>query len=327
MNRIASPSWQFRPHPLLPNGHLQTVAGLFLPRRGAPYRAAQHQVPLDDGDRLVLHVDLPSSWTDASPSVLLIHGLTGSHRSSYMCRMAERLQASGYGVFRLDLRGCGAGEGVARYCTHCGRWAEAAAALEYIAWKYPKSPVSLVGYSIGGAMALNLLAQVGSDRVGNLQKSLAICPPIDLFDIQRWFDTPRGRPYDRFFAKDQWKQALRRWERFPELLASPMPSRPRKLTQVDEIVTAPLGGFGSVEEFYNAASPGPKLDAIEQPVTIIASEDDPIIPIGPLHRYPKSGAVEVHVTRSGGHLGFIGRRSDDPDCRWLDWRIFEWLDR
>lgn len=325
MFRAALPNWEFHRHPLLPNGHMQTLAGLFLPRQNAPYRAAQHEIELDDSDRLVLHVDLPANWTERTPSVLLIHGLTGCHRSTYMCRMTERLQAAGYGVFRLDLRGCGAGEELARYCTHCGRWADAAAALEFIAWKYPKSPVSLIGFSIGGAMVLNLLAHVGSTRVGNLQRSLAICPPVDLFDIRRWFDTPLGRPYDRFFVRMQWKQAVRRWQRFPELSPETIPPRPKKLTHIDEIVTAPLGGFDSVDSFYRAASPGPKLESIKQPMTIVASDDDPVVPIAPLHKHPKSSAVETIVTHSGGHLGFIARRSADPDTRWLDWRILEWL--
>jgi hypothetical protein len=53
--------WKFRPHPLLGSGHLQTVAGIYLPQRYEPYRAARHFVPTGDGargaegDQIVLH--------------------------------------------------------------------------------------------------------------------------------------------------------------------------------------------------------------------------------------------------------------------------------
>ena len=42
----------FRPHPLLPSGHAQTVAGAFLPGRRYWYRAERHRVELADGNRI-----------------------------------------------------------------------------------------------------------------------------------------------------------------------------------------------------------------------------------------------------------------------------------
>ena len=326
MYRAATTHWEFRHHPLLPGGHMQTFAGLYLPRKEMPYQAAQHKISLADGDHLVVHEDLPADWTADRSSVLLIHGLAGSYLSTYMCRITDRLLEAGYGVFRLDMRGCGAGEGLARYCTHCDRWEDAAAALEFIANRHPQSATSLVGYSMGGAIALNLLAQSGNTRIGNWQRTLAICPPIDLFDIERRFDRPLGRPYDRFFVRLLWRQFISRWHRFPELAPHRIPQRrPRRLRQIDQMVTAPLGGFKTVESYYREAAPGPKLASIQQPATILASANDPIVPSEPLNRYPRSGAVETVVTHSGGHLGFIARRTNDQDRRWLDWRILDWL--
>jgi hypothetical protein len=327
MFRAAATNWEFRHHPLLPNGHMQTFAGLYLPRNEQPYQATQHKIKLADGDTLVVHEDLPAGWTPGHSNVLLVHGLAGSYLSTYMCRMTDRLLKADYGVFRLDMRGCGAGEGLARYCTHCDRWKDAAAALDFIANRHPQSATSLVGYSMGGAIALNLLAQSGHTRVGNLQRTLAICPPIDLFDIERRFDKPLGRPYDRFFVRLLWRQFVDRWNRFPELApSSPFPRRPpRRLRQIDQLVTAPLGGFETVENYYQEAAPGPKLASIKQPATILAAANDPIVPSEPLTKYPCSPDVETVVTPSGGHLGFIARRTTDPDRRWLDWRILDWL--
>jgi predicted alpha/beta-fold hydrolase len=34
-------------------------------------------------------------------------------------------------------------------------------------------------------------------------------------------------------------------------------------------------------------------------------------------------ALSVHLTDSGGHLGFIGRGGTDPNRRWMDWRVVD----
>ncbi|MCA9237162.1 MAG: alpha/beta fold hydrolase [Planctomycetales bacterium] len=326
--------WNFRPHPLLRNGHLQTVAGIYLPRRDQAYAATQHFVacdpvpPSQGGDQLVLHEDRPVSWREHHPTVLLIHGFAGCYASTYMVRMAERLVQRGYCVFRMDMRGCGEGKYVARQPTHCGAYADAGTAVQFIAERYPDAPTLAVGFSLGGALALGLLADAGACRVGNLQRVLAVCPPIDLFDVERRFDQRGGRPYDKFFVKLIWKQILDRWQRYPELAPDPIPKRPKRLKQIDETVVAPAAGFAGAHDYYAGTQIGPRLIDIEQPATIIASADDPIVPTGPLLKYPRSESVEVVVVPGGGHLGFIGdtRETLDPDFRWLDWRILDWVE-
>jgi predicted alpha/beta-fold hydrolase len=325
--------WKFRPHPLLRSGHLQTVAGIYLPRRYAPYGATRHYVKADeatagaDGDQIVLHEDRPAEYDPTRPVVLLIHGLSGCHQSSYMCRMSERLLERGYIVFRMDMRGCGAGQGVARLPTHCGRSGDVAAAVRLIAERYPEVPTLAVGYSMGGTLALNLLAEAGETRVGNLERVLAICPAIDLVSISRQFSTRSGRPYDIFFLKYLWQHTLNNWARFPDVAPKAPPPRPRRLRDFDELVIAPTGGFDSADHYYRSTQPGPKLASIRQGATIIASQDDPIVPVAPLMEYPRSASVETVIVPRGGHLGFIGARNGDPDSRWLDWRIIDWIEK
>jgi predicted alpha/beta-fold hydrolase len=36
--------------------------------------------------------------------------------------------------------------------------------------------------------------------------------------------------------------------------------------------------------------------------------------------------VQLLATDLGGHVGFIGQTGDDPDNRWLDWRVVEIID-
>lgn len=317
--------WNFRPHPVLTNGHAQTIVGIRWPCKYAPYQASQHLVPLDHGDRLVIHEDRPENVDDAQHCVLMVHGLAGCHQSSYMCRMAERLVQLGYWVFRMDMRGCGAGEGLAKLPTHTGRSADIVAALHYIAELYPDATTSLLGFSLGGSQTLNMLAEAGEIRIGNLERSFVVCPPLNLPAVERHFQTPLGRFYDKFFVRLLWKQILDRWKLFPEIAPDIIPRQPSRLREIDDMVIAPSGGFKSADDYYEKTSPGPKLATIRQPVTILSSEDDPVVPAGPLLELPVSSSVKVVTTRHGGHLGFLACRNGDPDRRWLDWRIIEWL--
>ena len=324
---MSSPAqkWTFKPHPLLKNGHLHSVVGIHWPVGVFEYQARLHPVALDDGDQLMLHEDVATETDEYAPIVLLIHGLAGCYQSSYMRRNAERFTARGYRVFRMDMRGCGAGEKTARLPTHCGRSSDVAAALHYIAELYPETETSIVGYSMGGTLTLNMLAEAGEMRVGNLQRSMVICSPTDLSHVERHFRSFLGRRYDRFFVRLIWAQSQRRWQHFPDTALETLPRRPKRLRDIDELVIAPSGGFTSAEDYYEKTSPGRKLASIRQPVTIVFSQDDPIVPIGPLLQSELSSSTELITTRHGGHLGFLSGQHDDPDFRWLDWRILDWL--
>ena len=108
----------FRPHPLIPGGHAQTLAGFYDRVKRFRYRAQRHEVLLKDGDALVLHEDLPSRSEREDRIVLLVPGLGGSFRSPFMARIAGKLNASGFRTFRMDLRGCGSGYRLARLPGH-----------------------------------------------------------------------------------------------------------------------------------------------------------------------------------------------------------------
>ena len=104
----------FQPLPFLGNPHVQTVLGNLF--RGPSLRYPTHErlVSLSDGDQLLLHDCVPPSWNPDDFTVLLLHGLGGSHQSGYMTRMARRLLSRGIRVVRMDLRGCGKGMPLAR---------------------------------------------------------------------------------------------------------------------------------------------------------------------------------------------------------------------
>lgn len=315
----------FRPHPLIRGGHLQTILGCYLPWQRLPYQAVQHLVPLPDGDRLVLHDDRPTAWQAGDVAVLMIHGLGGCHLSGYMRRGAAKQTARGYRVFRMDLRGCGAGFAHARHPTHAGRSDDALAALRFVMDLCPRSPVHVVGFSMGANHVLKMAGELGERVPAPLASLAAVCPPIDLLACSRNIQLGKNRLYDRSFVAGLLKQIQRRKRQVPGALMRPLDPPPKKLYDFDTHFTAPLAGYADAHEYYTRCSSAPLLRHIRVPTLIITAASDPIIPVGPFEAATYSPTTQLVITPCGGHLGFIGRAGLDADRRWLDWRILDWI--
>lgn len=315
---------RFDPHPLIRGGHLQTILGAYAFRPQETYRASPRLVDLPEGERLVLHDDCPAGWQPGDRAALLLHGLGGCHQSPYMVRFAAKLNAYGIRSFRMDMRGHGAGLRHAASPGHAGRSEDAAAAIDLIAQLCPGSPLAIVGISLGGNILLKYLGERGAAAHPQVDRCLAVAPPIDLVHCSRLIQRLRSRLYDWKFVRELLQQVRDRREHWPSLATLDLRRPPRTLWEFDERVTAPLSGYASAAEYYANSSSGPLLSRIEVPTTIITAADDPLVPPDVFERASLSSSIAVHVTRSGGHIGFIGAKGRDPDRRWLDWRVIEW---
>jgi len=323
----------FIPHPLFRGGHAQTLIGAFLRGPKIPYQATARIIRLDDGDALVLHDDCPPDWQPGDRAALVVHGLAGCHQSPYAERLAKKLPSHRVRCFRLDQRGCGAGRALARRTYHAGRSGDVAPAVTEIASLCPGSPVTLVGFSLGGNLILKYLGelreQIASRSAGPgpgpVDSGFAVCPPIDLAASARFLRRPLNSFYDRYLVKLLLKQLAERRRLMPDALQVTWPRVPRGLVELDDWITAPLNGFASADEYYAVSSAGPLLARIDVPTQIVASLDDPLIPAEIFSKFSRSPSVRLRMTRHGGHLGFrswAGRSAGATfDGHWLDARL------
>jgi predicted alpha/beta-fold hydrolase len=310
----------------LGNGHAQTIGAVYWPERPAPYKARRIKVTLPDGDQLVIHDDQPESWQPGERIVVLIHGLAGSHQSGYVQRIAQKLSDRGQRVFRVDLRDCGAGVGLSRLPYHSGRSEDLLAVIQQLTIECPGSPVTLVGFSLGGNITLKLLGELRETPCGGLDSAMAVCPPVDLRAGSRELQRFANRIYDRHFVSILWQQIQGRQQRFPDAPAPRISRKPHKLWEIDEHYIAPVCGFASAYDYYERCSSGPLVSHIAIPTLILAAADDPIIPIASFEKLRPSSSVQIHIVERGGHLGFLARRrGNDPDRRWMDWRVVDWV--
>ncbi len=315
----------FRPHPLLRGGHLQTLAGVFLPGYRHPYRAARHAVRLADGDRIILHDDQPVRWKTGDQAAILVHGLSGCYESGYMVRIAAKLNAGGVRAFRMDQRSCGAGMGLARLPYHAGRSEDLLAATQYVTKVCPGTRVTIVGFSLGGNIVLKLLGEAPESLPGCIERAMAVNPSLDLSACIDWIERPAARMYDRHFVKLLNQHIAQSRRILPEGAIPLSPRTPQGIREFDDLYTAPLAGFGTAANYYARCSAAQFIERIRIPTLVLTARDDPLVPFAPFERLKLPETVRLIVSDSGGHLGYVGRTGVDADRRWMDWRVVDWV--
>ena len=319
------PSWPMR------NGHVQTLAGVFLFRKKSNPRIltttirTTGEVSLDDGDRLVFHDDCPAGWQPGDRVALMLHGLAGSHNSPYMRRISHQLNHRDVRTIRLDWRGCGAGISLARYPYHSGRSDDVLATLAVLRDRIPDSPICLIGFSLGGNVALKLLGEAGAVQGGTagIERAVSISPPIDLSVCIESLKTGLGRWYDRYFANLCIRNIRLRARVRPDAIVPEgwFQRLPRSMREFDETFTAPVCGFSSASAYYERCSASQFLSTINVPTLIIAAQDDPVVPFHPFVEAELSPTTQLCAPKHGGHIGFV--TTSGP--AWLDHQIIAWI--
>ena len=316
-----APPWWAR------GGHAQTILGPILPS-DAPVRTGasdpeRREGPLSHGDR---HVGVLAEPTGPASTprtlVLLFHGLGGSVDSDYIRRTAALARARGHAVLAMNHRGCGAGAGLARAPYHSGRSADLAACLAFADEHFGPERRIVVGFSLSGNAALLQLA-AGEEPLPDA--TIAVNPPSDLARAAHEISRGLNRIYDLRFVQ-QCRRAVA--ERARTGLIERAPSIPllATLNQVDELVTAPFGGFADANDYYLRCSTHERLDSIEVPTVIVSAHDDPFVPGEVFEAVRSSSQVHVHLEPHGGHVGYLSADQTPLGTRrWIDYALDHYM--
>jgi predicted alpha/beta-fold hydrolase len=280
------------------------------------------EVVVGGDDRLLAYLDQP---LEAPPMglVLVVHGLGGDSERCGVRRLGATLQASGFSVLRLNLRGAGAGRPLARgsYAAQCNRDVlPLIRAARRLCGNLgpPGQPLPLfgVGLSLGGTILLNAcLEPEGMEP--SLDRLACVSSPLDLSASSRQFERNRNAFYQSHLLRGLCRQLLADpagvTDRERQALTGP--TRVRTIRAFDAAITAPRWGFDSAAHYYAAASPLRRIrhgDPLP-PTLLLQSRDDPWVPSAAaesLMQSPRSDLTVV-LTDQGGHNGFHARESDD----------------
>lgn len=304
----------FTPAPGLGSPHLQTFLACFTPAGPLP-PSKTLEVELSDGDKLACEISTPPTWKKEDPSVVLVHGLGGCHTSSYMVRMARKLYQSGVQSVRVNLRCCGTGIKLSKRPYHGGVSEDLLEVVQALKKSTPRSPITLIGFSLGGNIALKLAGELGEKALGLIEKTIAVCAPIDLKKTAEIMSLPKNKLYNLYYMK-QLEAQSKRWINGKTF---------SNIYEFDDLVTVPQWGFKDPFEYYETCSGYAYLPFIKHPCYLLFADDDPFVDYYAHSITEASPYVKVWASPSGGHMGFFGWANEEHKYFWLDFQLFKWI--
>jgi uncharacterized protein len=312
---------RFTPRPFrrawwLPGAHLQTVgAWLLRPRGGVHFERERLETP--DGDFIDLDFAVDGgggshdSPTPDAPLALILHGLEGGSRALPALQAVRALNRRGVRTATLNFRSCsGEPNRTARFY-HAGETGDLHFVVEWIARRFPRSPLGIVAYSLGGNVLLKYLGEQGPAAAERVRAAVAVSVPFDLMAGARKLERGFGRIYSAHFLRTLQRKLVAKQALIGDRCDAARMVRSRSLREFDDAATAPLHGFRDVEHYYTSSSSAGFLPRIRVPTLLLHSLDDPFLPpeAVPQHAVDANPDLSACFTRHGGHMGFVAGRT------------------
>ncbi len=297
---------RFHPPRYLRHPMLQTVLNSSSLRTlgGNAMVKAQEEVilPLSGGVRLQGYLSRHGDGS-ARGLVILMHGWEGSARSAYILHTGRYLYGQGFDVFRLNFRDHGEthhlNEGFFMG-TLLDEVHEAAARVAERA----KAPVFLAGFSMGANFTLRLASLCTEKPIPALKRAVAVNPPLDPMESTRRID---GMGLIKAYFIKKWKRSLKcKQELFPGKYKLDDILRMDTCLEMTETLIRRYSDYPNAAAYFRGyAVTGDTVKRITLPVTVITSEDDPVVPAEDFSLFLSHSQTELLMQSYGGHCGYI----------------------
>ena len=324
----------FLSRPLLRNGHLQTLAGNFLPRKLA----------LPEPERLLVEVEGPvfgygpsyvlchCHWQPQEVrakrlTLILVHGLEGSCNSQYMVGNTARALAAGFNVVRMNMRSCGGTDEICPTIYHSGRSGDVAAVFNRIAEEQRLEAIALVGYSMGGNLVLKYAGEVAAAPPPQLKTVVGVSPLMDLAVSSAALHERQNRMYEWHFLRNMIARVRRRMALYPAIYGDAKIDEIRSMRLFDDHIIARYGGFADANDYYESVASSHYAERFSVPTLILHSLDDPFIRLLPKTREAMVANPNVTFieTQRGGHCAFLEAAKNGYDGRWAERTLLGFL--
>ena len=309
--------------PLFRNPHLATIAGNFWSRpKIEEHWPVENLLFQTEPDVQVLaHFQIPGNKPRSE--IVLVHGLEGSSDAGYARSMAHAALTRGYSVIRFNMRSCGGTEHLALSNYHAGQTSDLVSVLRER--NLSAGPVFLVGYSLGGNVALKLAGELGPRARDLIAGVCAVSAPIDLAACATAIGRPSNFIYENRFLTRLKDRIRRRHLQAPHLYTIEHLPKVRTIIDFDNYYTAQLFGFGTAANYFRTQSSNQFLERIEIPALVLQAKDDPLVPFSAFDHpaFSRNQYLKLAAVANGGHLGFLARRR--PRF-WLDEMLMDWIE-
>ncbi|KAG0378661.1 hypothetical protein BGX24_003186 [Mortierella sp. AD032] len=313
----------FRPTLWMTSGHLQTAYAAYRDFNSA-YKIPYERELLSTPDGGTVSIDwAPSVKTmpaDDTPTLVLLHGLTGGSHESYIRALVETMTKDhGYRCVVFNARACANTE-LTSAQLYCGSWTEdLRMVVKHIRTTLPESKLMSVGFSLGANILMNYMGEegdqcefLGAMSVGNPFDLMGTCLAIERGWLgSKIYSPAMGGNLRRIFMKHT------KWFENSEIVDVDLVLRGRSIRDFDDAVTRRVFKYRTVHEYYRMASSSQRLLDIKRPFLCLNALDDPVAVSECLPRDEVKGNPFglLATTARGGHLGwFEGFWSQERWC-------------
>jgi uncharacterized protein len=312
----------YKPSYFFKNNHVNTLyPALFRSAKGVDFQRVRFE--LLEGD----FFDADWSFQDKNPMtqqlVICIHGLEGNARRPYMAGMMRRFNREGFDAVGLNLRGCSGEPNRLLQGYHSGHTADLDFLIATILRENKYTDITLIGFSVGGNIALKYGGEKGDLIDKNIKRIVAFSVPCDLKNCSLELEKPSNWFYQWQFLVTLKQKAKIQNARFPNRFDLAKVLTAKYFRQFDDYYTAVINGFKDAEDYWAKASSQPFLPHIKIPSLLVTALDDSFLADT---CYPKEFAASsdlfhLEMPKFGGHLGFMS--PDTEGSLWTENRAFE----
>ncbi len=315
MSDAFKPAWWCR------GPHMQTLWP-YLFRRIPYIELKRERIELPDGDFL----DLDWTVNNDGPIVLILHGLEGSSNSKYARGLLKAVHDHGWRSVVMHFRGCSGEPNRLPRSYHSGETGDLAYVVDLLRRHEPKTPLFVVGFSLGGNVLLKWLGEMG--KQAPINAAVAVSVPFLLAESAKRLERGFSQIYQWGLMRSMCQSMAEKRNRMKLPLKIEDLSALKTFRDFDERVTAPLHGFSGADDYYARSSSRQYLKEIQVPTLIIHSRDDPFMTDAVIPQPSElSPLTRLELSNYGGHAGFVSGEFPWSPRYWLEQRILGQLNR
>ena len=233
--------------------------------------------------------------------VIFFPGWLGHKDSKYLIPLADLLHINNFDIVRIHPIDHGDTEHLNKDFFRATDIQTLIEAVEFIGKKYQSNEIHLIGFSLGGNIALRISA---CESINFLKSTVVISPVIDPEISMRAMDNTSWILKKYFVNK--WRRTLRRKMRLHNISNVEESLRYKDLEKMTEFFTKNFSPHKNVKElFAGYAITQDTINQIKNNTLIYSSVDDPCVPIKPLYSLDQTNNVKFKPQQYGGHCGFI----------------------
>lgn len=300
------------------NKHFQTLIPYLTRKVQLAYTRERIDTPDND------FLDLDWSTVGSSKICILLHGLEGDSSKSYVKGMAKALNQRGLDAIAMNYRGCSGEPNKLPTAYHSGKTDDIDLVLKHLIEKRKYKEINLIGFSIGGNLALKYLGKKSNSTSPLIKKAAVLCCPIDLKSTSDHFSLPQSKFYLNNFLRSFKAKLKKKAPLYPEKISLKALKKIKTFWDLDNYYTAPFHGFENATDYYEKVSSINFLPGIQVPTLMITAKNDPFLPeinypidIAQNHKY-----LFLEITDQGGHLGYPTPGKDEL---WTETRIADFM--